>query len=137
MEPVSTAIGLVASITSIAKACRSLYGVIGRFINAPQHIIDLSNDLEGFAAFLDGIAPEFQNGSVSVNPFFEQASALLEKAQMTLSKLQEKVEDIQKSRKIDIQRIKWVLKEQDCSNLRKRIFEHQGSLDRLANIIRE
>src|SRR5580700_5386702 len=128
-DPVTPVLGVIASVTSLLKAARTIYSWIKDFSYAPDFVSDLQVYVEGFTVSIEGVQLALSDPEVESRIASAQTNLVFSKASETLYQLQVTLKKVAQSPGSQVNRSKWVYHQSKCRELKEQLIIHQGSLN--------
>ena len=127
MDPI-TAIGLLASLSSLIKASNSLLEVVKTFKDGDKELLELFNDVSVFEEALKGFDRVLRSRQTKHNISATVISKALEEASRTIQELESKLVHMFKSDVSPVRRMKWVQHKSSLIKLHERVKEQSTML---------
>ncbi len=127
MDPI-TALGLLASLSSLIKASNSLLEVVKSFKDGDKELLELFNDVSVFAEALKGFDRVLRSRQTKHNISATVISKALEEASRTIEELESKLIHMSKSEVSPVRRMKWVQHKSSLIKLHERVKEQSAML---------
>ena len=127
MDPIS-AIGILASVSSLIKACDSILDIAKDFKDGEKELIELLNDIALFAGALKGFDRVLRSKQTSHNISSQIIQHALEQASMTITELETRLGEIAKHKSAAVRRMKWVYHKSSFEKTHLRLREQNNVL---------
>ena len=127
MDPI-TALGLLASLSSLIKASNSLLEVVKSFKDGDKELLELFNDVSVFEEALKGFDRVLRSRQTKHNISPTVISKALEEASRTIEELESKLIHMSKSEVSPVRRMKWVQHKSSLIKLHERVKEQSAML---------
>ena len=129
-----TIIGLVASITNLTHACRSVIGTIKTFRNGDKDLAGLSHDLDLFVRALAGFDRLLRNRHSQQLLPPAVVDAMLDNSMDLVKDLGARLEKMSRSDYSAVRRAKWVQRKSDINKLQGQLREQKDMLHTFLSI---
>lgn len=133
MDPI-TLIGLVASVTNLVHASRSIVQVIRNFQEANEHITSLVQDAAAFAEALGGFERILRSRHASLNVSGSVIESVLNKSTRTLKELEDRLLQIVGCKSSSIRRARWIQHMSHIKRLHTQLKEQNAMLQTFLSI---
>ena len=127
MDPI-TALGMLASLSSLIRASISLLEVLKNFKDGDKEILDLFNDVSVFAEALKGFDRVLRSRQTNHKISTTVISKALEDASRTIQELERKLVHLSKFESTAMRRMKWVQHKSSLTKLHDRVKEQSTML---------
>ncbi len=127
MDPI-TALGLLASLSSLIKASNSLLEVVKSFKDGNKELLELFNDVSIFEEALKGFDRVLRSRQTKHEISTTVISKALEEASRTIQELESKLIHMSKSEVSSVRRMKWVQHKSSLIKLHERVKEQSAML---------
>lgn len=133
MDPI-TLIGLVASVTNLVHATKSIVRVIGDFKDGNQQIINLLQDATAFGEALGGFDRVLRSRHTSIRISGSVIENILNKATNTLKDLEDWLLQVASSKSSTVRRARWVQHSSGINKLHLQLKEQNTMLQTFLSI---
>ena len=127
MDPVS-AIGLLASLSSLIKASRTLIDIMNSIKDAEKDILELINDVYVFEEALKGFDRVLRSRQTRHNVSMDVIGNALQGGSATVQDLQVRLVQISSSNTSAVRRMKWVQHKSSLKRTQERLKEQSTML---------
>lgn len=134
MDPI-TLIGLVASVTNLVHASKSIVRVIGEFKDGNEQAINLLQDATAFAEALGGFDRILRSRHTSLHISGSVVESVLSKSTNTLKDLEDRLLQVTSSKSSTIRRVRWVQHSSGINKLHLQLKEQNTMLQTFLSII--
>ena len=127
MDPI-TALGMLASLSSLIRASNSLLELLKSFKDGDKEIIALFSDVSVFAEALKGFDRVLRSRQTNHNISTTVVRKALEDASRTIQELEKKIVHLSKFENTALRRMKWVQHKSSLTKLHDRVKEQSTML---------
>lgn len=127
MDPI-TALGLLASLSSLINASNSALDLLKTFKDGEKELLELFNDLSIFEEALKGLDRVLRSRQTRHSISGEVINKALKEAFGTIQSLEQRLKQIFRYDASAIRRLKWVQNKSSFNRLRERIKEQSAML---------